>query len=304
MAQNVTVAGASYSAVPSVDLPTTGGGTSSFYDVSGTTATASDVASGKVFYDALGVLTTGTASGGGGANVPTFTAIWDDSIGDYRSITCDWTYAECRASSESDPTMTAALYVETDTEQSFSGTMGMSCQPTGSTLKYYVGAGLAWFQINYTASGISWSASPDVYQSLTATQNGTYTPTSGKAYNSVVVNVPSGGSSMNAQSAQSTTRSTSTSYTEVISLTCDTAGTYDVYWTTFRSSTSGTWGSQLYLGSTAYGSAQTGSWSNHVQNIHLTGVSISANQEVSVHVRSRGSNYYGYVGTLTIIQTA
>lgn len=111
-----------------------------------------------------------------------------------------------------------------------------------------------------------------------------------------------GGSSKNAQTAQSTTRSTSTSYTEVISLTCTKAGTYDVYWSTFRSSTSGTWGSQLYLDNTAYGSAQTGSWSNHIQNIHMSNVSISANQEVSVRVRSRGSNYYGYVGTLTIIE--
>lgn len=66
MAQNVTVAGASYSAVPSVVLPKTGGGTASFTDVSDTTATASDVASGKYFYTAAGVRTEGTSSGGGG----------------------------------------------------------------------------------------------------------------------------------------------------------------------------------------------------------------------------------------------
>lgn len=113
-----------------------------------------------------------------------------------------------------------------------------------------------------------------------------------------------GGSSKNVQVAQSTTRSTSTTYTEVVSLTCEVSGTYDVYWSTHRSSTSGTWGSQLYLDNTAHGSAQTGSWSNHIQNIHLTGVQIDAGEEVAVRVRSRGSNYYGYVGTLTIKQTA
>ena len=112
-----------------------------------------------------------------------------------------------------------------------------------------------------------------------------------------------GGSSMNTQVAQSTTRATSSSYTEVISLTCAVAGKYDVYWSTFRSSTSGTWGSQLYLGDTAYGSAQT-TFSNHIQNVHLTGVQISANQEVSVRARSRGSNYYAYVGTLVIKQSS
>lgn len=111
-----------------------------------------------------------------------------------------------------------------------------------------------------------------------------------------------GGESKNSQTAQSTSRSTSTTYTEVISLTCQKTGTYDVYWSTFRSSTSGTWGSQLYLDDTAYGSAQTGSWSNHIQNIHLANVQIEAGEEVAVRVRSRGSNYYGYVGTLTIIE--
>lgn len=113
-----------------------------------------------------------------------------------------------------------------------------------------------------------------------------------------------GGSSMNVQVAQSTTRATSTSYTEVASLTCTTSGTYDVYWSTFRTSTSNTWGSQLYINDEAYGTATTSGWSNHIQNMHLTGVHLAANDDVAVRVRSRGSNYYGYVGTLTIKQTA
>ena len=66
MTQNITLWGASYSGVPSINLPKTGGGNASFFDVSDTTATASDVASGKYFYTASGVRTAGTSSGGGG----------------------------------------------------------------------------------------------------------------------------------------------------------------------------------------------------------------------------------------------
>lgn len=68
MAQNITLLGASYADVPAVELPKTGGGTATFTDVTPTTAGAADVASGKLFFDALGVLTQGTASGGGGAS--------------------------------------------------------------------------------------------------------------------------------------------------------------------------------------------------------------------------------------------
>lgn len=68
MAQNITLLGASYSSVPSVLLPKTGGGTAAFTDVSDTTAAASDVASGKYFYAADGTRTLGTNSGGGGAS--------------------------------------------------------------------------------------------------------------------------------------------------------------------------------------------------------------------------------------------
>lgn len=175
--RNISLLGATYSAVPQVQLPISGGGTATFTEITDTTASASDVASGKYFYSAAGVKTQGTASGGGG-------------------------------------------------------------------------------------------------------------------------------SSMNVQTAQSTTRSTSTSGTNVISLTCSKTGTYTVRWSTFRSSTSGTWGSRLYIGGTARENMVTSGWSNHIQNREVTGVSISANQAVAVYVQSRGSNYYGYVGTLTIIQTA
>ena len=68
MAQNITLLGASYSAVPAVILPKTGGGTATFTDVTDTTAAAADVASGKYFYTSAGVRTQGTSSGGGSSS--------------------------------------------------------------------------------------------------------------------------------------------------------------------------------------------------------------------------------------------
>lgn len=177
MAQNITIMGASYSAVPAVTLPKTGGGTARFDDASVTTATASDVASGKIFLASDGTIKTGTASGGG--------------------------------------------------------------------------------------------------------------------------------SSKNTQVVQGTTRTTSSTLTAIgAEMTVSKTGTYDVYWSAFRSSTSSsyTYGTQLYIDGTAYGTQNT-TWSNHVQNNHLTSVSLTSGDKLRVYGRnSRGSSYYIYAPTLVIVE--
>ena len=94
MAKNITLMGASYSAVPAVTLPKTGGGTARFDDASVTTATAADVASGKVFLAANGQITTGTASGGGGAsNFVTGTFTTGSTAGAIANVTIPYTGA-------------------------------------------------------------------------------------------------------------------------------------------------------------------------------------------------------------------
>lgn len=142
----------------------------------------------------------------------------------------------------------------------------------------------------------------DVDGSQTITENGTYDVTTDA---SVTVNVSGGGgSSKNVQIAAGVNRVATTSYTAVSgqSITVEKTGTYDVYWSGFRSSTSGTNGSQLYIGSSSYGSAQT-TFSNHGQSVHLSNVALTAGQTVTVRARARGTSYYMYVGNLTIIES-
>ena len=54
MAQNVIINGVTYSDVPEVDIPKSGGGTAKFYDASGADAVAANVLNGKKFIGSSG----------------------------------------------------------------------------------------------------------------------------------------------------------------------------------------------------------------------------------------------------------
>ena len=66
MAQNVIINGVTYSNVPEVDIPKSGGGTAKFYDTAGASSVnAGDVLAGVVVYGATGAIT-GTMPNNGG----------------------------------------------------------------------------------------------------------------------------------------------------------------------------------------------------------------------------------------------
>ena len=396
MAQNVTVAGASYTAVPAVDLPKTGGGTATFTDTSPTTAVESDVASGKIFFKSDGSQATGTASGGGGT---TWETVFDSNIsveydtpnnyfivanftnafgadetyrvtwGSSGQYVCE-TFAHQSEQGDGYAIGNAGLVGGTDTGEPFvmyrqwvtylvgettsstgtlhlkiekqtggggggstlvpktitangtydpadddadgysevtvaipAGTEGTPTATKGSVSNHSISvtpsvtnsAGVISGG-THTGTAVTVSASELVSGSETKTANGTYDVTN---LAQLVVSV-SGGTSKNTQTVQSTSRRNNTALGSITSLTCSTTGSYDVYWTCARSNTSQTWGSQLYIGGSAYGTENT-TWSNNVQNNHLENVSISANQTVAVYGRSR-SGYYIYAPQLTIVQ--
>lgn len=89
MAQNVTIAGATFNDVPSIETPVSGGGVARFVDTSDADATASDIALGKTAY-VNGALLVGTAEQGvvpykAGDSVTFGTASYTQLAGGFRN---------------------------------------------------------------------------------------------------------------------------------------------------------------------------------------------------------------------------
>lgn len=64
MAQNVVINGVTYSDVPEVDIPKSGGGTAKFFDTASATAAAGDILTGKKAYGASGEVPGSMANNG------------------------------------------------------------------------------------------------------------------------------------------------------------------------------------------------------------------------------------------------
>ena len=64
MAQNVVINGVTYSNVPEVDIPKSGGGTAKFYDTGSADITSADVLTGKTAFGSSGEVSGGLANNG------------------------------------------------------------------------------------------------------------------------------------------------------------------------------------------------------------------------------------------------
>ena len=153
-----------------------------------------------------------------------------------------------------------------------------------------------------TGTAVTVSASELVSGSETKTANGTYDVTN---LAQLVVNVASG-SSKNTQIVQSTTRTNASALTAIgAELTVSKTGTYDIYYSCFRTNTSSsyTWATRLYINGTAYGTAENTTWTNNQQNTHLSNISLTANDKLRVYGRNtRGTSYYVCAPMLVIVE--
>lgn len=261
-------------------------------DATSATAAASDIIAPKTAMLANGVVTEGTGSGG---TTPTIESL---------SVTPSTSQQTFNASGVDGykPVVVAAMPSGTaGTPTASKGTVSnhsVTVTPSVTNTTGYITGGTK------TGTGVTVTASELESGSKSITANGTNIDVSG--YSTVDVAVPTGGSSMNVQVDNTNHRIGNTAYTNTgATLTVSTAGTYDIYWSSFRSSTSsGTNGTQWYKNDVAQGSAYT-SWENsYCQSIKVSGVSLAKNDIIKIYARSSSNSRYVCVSNLTIIQTA
>ena len=261
-------------------------------DLTSDTVSASNLISPNTAHGADGEAITGTASAASEPNLQSKTNISPTTSS--QTITADSGY-DGLSSVQINAMPSGTAGTPTATKGTVSN-HSVSVTPSVTNVTGYITGGTK------TGTAVTVSASELVSGSETKTANGTYDVTN---LASLVVNVSSGGSSMNIQAYAGYDTVNVNTYTDTdVTLTVAKSGTYTISWMGWRNTTSGTSGSQLYKNGTAVGTANTSFLNSYGQSVTLTGQSLNQGDVLVVRARARNASYYMGVGNLIIIQTA
>lgn len=203
MAQNVTIAGASYPDVPSIEMPKTGGGTAVFVDTSDANAAAGDITKGKTAYVG-GTKITGTLEASSSGVAKETWVIKSDAAGEFATTQIAFTSNGQKFTSigaDYDGFVVTLLYDNNEIAGYEPGAGGVYEFNDQAYRKLTfdtspAGALLTWLQSNATKQPDDTSVQPT--KALTITSNGTVSVTPDAPYDAlkkvdVTVNVASGG---------------------------------------------------------------------------------------------------------------
>ena len=327
MSQNITIANALYPSVPAITVPKQGGGTARFTDTSPTTATDADIRAGKIYIKADGSQSSGTATERSSSDLTASGATVTAPAG---------YYANSASKSVASGSATPAASISGTSATVSTGTNTLTLSKTVSNTPQvsagYVSSGTAGnSSVSLTANVTTKAATtyhPSASQQTIASGTyltGTQTINAVTTTNLTADNIKSGvtvqvgdssdsdcvtsvtgtysgggGSSKNVQAYFGRAQRTANSYGATdLTITVAKTGTYNVYWTAWRSSSSGTMGTNLHRNNSSGTNQQTFT-GTYGQNITLTNQSYTQGDVLTLYATSGSTSRSIYVANLII----
>lgn len=276
-------------------------------DITDTTAVASDVKTGKYFYNAAGEKVQGTASGGGAVSIVDTLDLNGGTIRTITAVNLDDISKDSSDLTASGATVTApAGYYASDAIKTISsGTEGTPTATKGTVSNHSVTVtpsvtNSAGYISGGTKTGTAVTVSVSELESgnKEITANGTNIDVSG--YSTVSVAVPTGSSKAIYTYMGLATRTANSYGATSATVTVTKAGTYSISFVAIRGSSSGTMGTNLHIGNTAKGDNTIWNNGTYGQSVSYTNQTIAANTDVTIYATSGNASRTIYVGQLIV----